>query len=59
MDPDTTLITARKALAEYHDALDTENTYEAQEHAERLAEAFEALDKWMTKGGLLPDAWVR
>lgn len=50
MDPNEALKQAREAVArlkrgnEIDDAID-------------LAEAFEALDMWLTNGGFLPEAW--
>lgn len=56
MDPNETLRSARKALATY---LGTDDAEEANNASESLADAFEALDEWLTKGGLLPSAWTR
>lgn len=30
----------------------------APERAERMAELFDGLDGWLSKGGFLPDAWT-
>ena len=57
MDPDAALHDAHKALAEYRSAQDHENSGDAQTHAEELADAFEALDEWLTQGGFLPKDW--
>jgi hypothetical protein len=34
-----------------------ENPYIKAAHAEEIAEYFEALDGWLSKGGFLPTAW--
>lgn len=54
MDPNQALQDARKALAEYNQAADQENSLAQAEAAEQLASAFQALDQWLAKGGFLP-----
>lgn len=51
MDPDETLKRAREAYAQYT----ARPTHDA---AEALAEAFTALDGWITRGGFLPRDWA-
>lgn len=52
MDPNVALANARKAAA---DVLgDTQSTAEAVE----LAESFQALDEWISKGGFFPSKWM-
>lgn len=59
MDPNATLDAARKALAEYRTAQGQEySVLEAQRHAESLADAFEALDAWLSRGGFIPAEWA-
>ena len=52
MDPNATLETIRRLTKAI---LDGDGN--AEELAEELAEACEALDGWLTRGGFLPDAW--
>ncbi len=57
MDPNTALQIAREAYAKYVKAaaeMDSE-TYDIA--LCDLAEAFDSLDQWLTKGGFLPDSW--
>lgn len=61
MDPDQALENARHALAtllateDMCDALPDEELFKASRN---LAEAFEALDGWLSKGGYLPADWT-
>ena len=57
MDPDAALTNAREALARLRGAQDADLADETSEHAEELADAFEALDGWLSKGGFLPAPW--
>lgn len=56
MDPDEALKVARVATATIHGAENamTESYIVA---AEELAEAFTALDEWLSKGGFPPRGW--
>jgi hypothetical protein len=54
MDPDEALKKAREALKRMGD-----EAYDAGDMAQELAEAFEALDGWLSKGGFPPHAWDR
>lgn len=55
MDPNATLDSARKALATYRAALNSEDEGMG---ADDLAEAFESLDTWLSNGGFLPQDWA-
>lgn len=55
MDPDEALKNAREAAALILDSSGSSVDDAVQGHA--LAEAFDALDGWLSKGGFLPDAW--
>lgn len=56
MDPDATLATIREIVREM---LHGDPTHDRRDDlAERLAEYTEALDEWMSKGGLMPRAWI-
>jgi len=57
MDPDAALTEARKALQLYLRRYSDKGTglYEA----DNLANAFEALDDWLSHGGFLPKAWEK
>ena len=57
MDPDTALENAREALAVYARRYRDKGT--GLSEADDLADAFEALDGWLSRGGFLPDAWKR
>jgi hypothetical protein len=51
MDPDA-------ALDELRSWVDGDNSgHPASERADRMAELFDGLDGWLSKGGFLPDAW--
>jgi hypothetical protein len=56
MDPDEALKKAREAIARYRRTLPC-NDYDQLGHADALADAFEALDGWLSKGGFPPKAW--
>lgn len=56
MDPNEALKNAREALIAFHAEEDSTLIEEA---AGRLADAFEALDEWLMKGGFMPEAWER
>lgn len=56
MDPNDVLKNLRKALAATTCAGDESDAYDALVAA---AEAFEALDEWLRKGGTLPSDWYR
>lgn len=51
MDPDMTLARLRVAAAKINAML------LLGDESTELAEAFEALDAWLSKGGFLPRAW--
>ena len=54
MDPNETLRLIRLTIKQ----MDVdENPYIKAAHAEEIAEYFEALDEWLSKGGFLPTHW--
>lgn len=58
MDPNEVLAIARdrsEAIIESADALEGSQSEEAIE----LAEAFQALDSWLVKGGFKPRKWAK
>lgn len=55
MDPNETLRFAREALERFQRAPVT--TRDSVMAAMDLAEAFEALDGWLSRGGFVPNAW--
>ncbi len=55
MDPDEALRRARDMVRRYSE---TGNTADIPDVA-TLADAFEALDSWLSAGGFLPAAWQR
>lgn len=57
MDPNEALKNARKAIAAMNAADERENQAAYVFAAMQLAEAFEALDNWMSRGGFAPQAW--
>ena len=56
MDPNEALKNARALAAAI---LKDGETWDSATRAEELANAFEALDEWLSKGGFLPEAWKR
>lgn len=54
-DPNWTLIEARNAVGDYRNAV---TVSEVERAAQKLADHFEALDEWLTKGGFLPADWL-
>lgn len=54
MDPNEALRALREALGRMAEA---RTSYEVSEHAVEAAEAAEALDSWLSRGGFLPAAW--
>ena len=56
MDPDQALQDGRRAAASVLQAVDGNG--DLIESAERLAEAFQALDGWLASGGFKPQAWA-
>jgi hypothetical protein len=58
MDPNAALENARNAAREFIRGIDKEHpTEDILDNANTLAEAFQALDQWITRGGFLPSAW--
>jgi hypothetical protein len=61
MDPNEALRNAREALSRMRHELSFSQARDwntIEEKAEDLADAFEALDGWLSKGGFLPSAWA-
>jgi hypothetical protein len=55
MDPNAALENARKLAAKTtHGSWDTEKLANL---GEELAETFQGLDEWLSRGGFKPDAW--
>jgi hypothetical protein len=54
MDPNEILARLREALSDYRNSDGSESIWTA---LESVAELFEALDGWLSRGGFLPDAW--
>lgn len=52
MDPDEAL----RLLRMFAEKFNRESTYEDMDE---MVEHFQALDKWISNGGFLPDAWAR
>jgi hypothetical protein len=53
MDPNKALTTIREVIAGILDGSGACEVHELDE----MAESFQALDEWITKGGFLPEAW--
>jgi hypothetical protein len=54
MDPDETLRIIRQTIKQMR-VDEEDNVFEA--HAQEVAEHFEALDEWLSKGGFKPKEW--
>lgn len=54
MDPNATLAEIRGLLMSLEDGLSVDSALDAHE---RMADLVEALDEWLTRGGILPSAW--
>jgi hypothetical protein len=63
MDPNEALKNARRALSNLRACQDSDDDGSRDaaiiEHSEGLADAFEALDGWLSQAGFLPSAWRR
>ena len=66
MHPNVTLAGLRNAIEAFRNWETVERTesfgllhLNAIDAAERMAEYAEALDRWLTRGGFLPDDWKR
>lgn len=55
MDPDATLAEVRAQIAALLRFADPDEPADARIYA--LAESFDALDQWMSRGGFPPAAW--
>jgi hypothetical protein len=54
MDPEQALKDGRAVCREW---LDDDDKGDVFDQMQRLVDAFEALDQWLSKGGALPRAW--
>ena len=57
MDPNATLAELRGAASRIVDELDHERQPDLDD-VQRIAEAFQDLDEWLSKGGFLPADWT-
>jgi hypothetical protein len=57
MDPNQALKDARETNAEADAAMERGDQEAAASALIILANRFEALDEWLTRGGFLPEAW--
>jgi len=57
MDPDTCLENCQLLAASILNLDDDDNVIDKAFAGEELAEAFNNLDEWITKGGFLPQVW--
>lgn len=55
MDPNATLKRILELVEEIHS---TDNPNYLANRAPELAEAVEALDEWLSRGGFLPTRWI-
>lgn len=55
VDPNEALKNAREAIHQFNNC--NEHVLTRAREAEKLVDAFEALDGWLSKGGFLPKAW--
>jgi hypothetical protein len=51
MDPDTTLEALRRLMEDIHEG--------DEDILDSIVEHFQALDEWLSDGGLLPEDWDR
>jgi hypothetical protein len=61
MDPNKALEVARAELERMDTLGDSDDSFDieaSQEAAREVAEAFRALDEWISYGGFLPAAWA-
>lgn len=56
MDPNVSLHALREAI---RDALEPDQYVDREVAIEQVADNFEALDGWLSRGGALPDDWSR
>ena len=63
MDPNEALYNAREAVASIHNAMDEDGGLDSfdldLDDVAQLADAFKALDEWISKGGFLPVLWSK
>lgn len=59
MDPDAALANARTLVARLRRAQAQGQDQAVASVAAELADAFDALDDWLSGGGFLPAAWAR
>lgn len=59
MDPTEALARARIQSRWLLNRTGSESRTELMDHADDLAEAFDALDRWICKGGFLPLQWEK
>lgn len=63
MDPEAALTRIRELAAEIINMSDEIDEFDSfghvDEEANELAETFQGLDEWITKGGFLPKDWRR
>jgi len=64
MDPDEVLKKAREAAKRAQEAIEEDpdvhgNGVRRDDATGDLVETFEALDRWLSKGGFLPKDWTR
>ena len=58
MDPNAAYANFRTALSAYQAAQDADNGAAMAAASVDLAEASDALDTWLSRGGSLPKAWM-
>lgn len=61
MDPNAALLELRRIVSgEAYPSRDEDGAfYDAQGQAMRMAELFEGLDEWLSRGGFLPEDWSK
>lgn len=59
MDPNALLELIRQHIADVHKARSESDDFGVAIAADALAESFNDLDAWLTRGGHLPQAWER
>lgn len=59
MDPEAVLDKLRETIAEYRKWSGHACDQRALDEADKMADLFEVLDRWLSQGGFLPEDWKK